>query len=75
MSNIRAAVPDMWFLSPGIGAQGGELELALKSGLRKDGKGMLINVSRSVARAAEGPGLAAAELRDQIVNIKREISR
>jgi orotidine 5'-phosphate decarboxylase subfamily 2 len=75
MSNIRAAVPDMWFLSPGIGAQGGELELALKSGLRKDGKGMLINVSRSVARATEGPGLAAAELRDQIVNIKREISR
>jgi orotidine 5'-phosphate decarboxylase subfamily 2 len=75
MSNIRAAVPDMWFLSPGIGAQGGELELALKSGLRKDGKGMLINVSRSVARAAEGPGLAAAKLRDQIVNIKREISR
>jgi orotidine 5'-phosphate decarboxylase subfamily 2 len=74
MSNIRASVPDMWFLSPGIGAQGGELELALKSGLRKDGKGMLINTSRSVARA-EKPGLAAAELRDQIVNIKREISR
>ncbi|MGZ9224598.1 MAG: orotidine-5'-phosphate decarboxylase [Anaerolineales bacterium] len=70
MSNIRAAVPDMWFLSPGIGAQGGELELALKSGLRKDGKGMLINVSRSIARA-EKPALAAAELRDQIVNIKR----
>jgi len=73
ISNIRASVPDMWFLSPGIGAQGGELELALKSGLRKDGKGMLINVSRSIARAAEGPGVAAAELRDQIVNIKREL--
>ena len=71
MSNIRASVPDMWFLSPGIGAQGGELELALKSGLRKDGKGMLINVSRSIARA-ENPGLAAAEMRDQILNIRRE---
>jgi len=74
MSNIRASVPEMWFLSPGIGAQGGELELALKSGLRKDGKGMLINVSRSVARAAEGPGIAVAELRDQIVNIKRQLN-
>jgi orotidine-5'-phosphate decarboxylase len=42
------------------------LELALKSGLRKDGKGMLINVSRSVARAQK-PGLAAAELRDEIL--------
>ena len=73
MSSIRASVPDMWFLAPGIGVQGGELELALKSGLGKDGKGMLINVSRSIARAAEGPGLAAAELRDQILLIKQEI--
>jgi orotidine 5'-phosphate decarboxylase subfamily 2 len=72
MSNIRAAAPDLWFLSPGIGAQGGDLETALKSGLRKDGKGMLINVSRSIARA-ENPGLAAAELRDEIVNIKRNL--
>jgi uridine monophosphate synthetase len=74
MSNIRAAVPDLWFLSPGIGAQGGELELALKSGLRKDGKGMLINVSRSIARA-EKPGLAAAELRDEILEIKRALAK
>jgi orotidine 5'-phosphate decarboxylase subfamily 2 len=73
MSNIRASAPDMWFLAPGIGAQGGELELALKSGLRKDGKGMLINVSRSIARA-EKPGVAAAELRDHILNIKRDMN-
>jgi len=72
MSNIRAAVPDMWFLAPGIGAQGGELELALKSGLRKDGKGMLINVSRSIARA-ERPGLAAAELRDAMLDIRSSV--
>ncbi|HLO13673.1 MAG TPA: orotidine-5'-phosphate decarboxylase [Anaerolineales bacterium] len=73
MSNIRASVPDMWFLAPGIGAQGGELELALKSGLRKDGKGLLINVSRSIARAAK-PSLAAAEMRDQILEIKRKMN-
>jgi orotidine 5'-phosphate decarboxylase subfamily 2 len=72
MSNIRASVPDLWFLAPGIGAQGGELELALKSGLRKDGKGMLINVSRSIARA-EKPGLAAAELRDSILESRRSL--
>jgi uridine monophosphate synthetase len=70
MSNIRASVPEMWFLAPGIGTQGGELELALNSGLRADGKGMLINVSRSIARAAAGPANAAAELRDQIVNLR-----
>ena len=70
MSNIRAAAPDLWFLAPGVGAQGGELESALKAGLRKDGKGLLINVSRSIARA-QNPRSAAAELRDQILDIKR----
>lgn len=73
MTNIRAAAPDLWFLSPGVGAQGGDLETALKSGLRKDGKGMLINVSRSIARA-ENPGLAAAELRDEIINLKYSLN-
>ena len=73
MSNIRASAPDLWFLSPGVGAQGAELETALKAGLRKDGKGMLIPVSRGISRA-EKPGLAAAELRDQILQIKTQIS-
>ncbi|HSB00284.1 MAG TPA: orotidine-5'-phosphate decarboxylase [Anaerolineales bacterium] len=72
LARVRAAAPDLWFLVPGIGAQGGELEPALKAGLRKDGKGMLINVSRSIARAAK-PGLAAAEMRDQILEIKRTL--
>lgn len=70
LERVRAAAPDMWFLAPGVGAQGGDLESALQAGLRTDGKGMLINVSRSIARA-EKPGLAAAELRDQILEIKR----
>jgi len=74
MSNIRAVAPDLWFLSPGVGAQGAELELALKSGLRKDGKGMLIPISRGISRA-EKPGLAAAEIRDQILSIRNQIGR
>ena len=74
LANIRAIAPDMWFLAPGIGAQGGELEAALTAGLRQDGKGMLLNVSRSIARA-EKPGLAAAELRDEILEIKRQLRR
>jgi len=72
LARVRGVAPEMWFLAPGIGAQGGDLEPALKAGLRKDGKGMLLPVSRSIARA-EKPGLAAAELRDQILQIKREL--
>jgi orotidine 5'-phosphate decarboxylase subfamily 2 len=74
MSDIRASVPDIWFLAPGVGVQGGELESALKAGLRKDGKGMLVNVSRAIARAAK-PGTAAAEMRDEILNIKGNLNR
>ncbi len=72
MEMIRAAAPDLWLLAPGVGAQGGELELALRSGLRADGKGLLLPVSRAIARA-ENPGKAAADLRDEIIRIKREI--
>ena len=72
MKRVRAAAPNLWFLSPGVGAQGGELESALKAGLRKDGKGVLLPISRAISRA-ENPGKAAAELRDEIVDIKRNI--
>ena len=69
LERVRAAAPDLWFLVPGVGSQGGDLEAALRAGLRADGKGLLINVSRSVARAPD-PAKAAADLRDAIVNVK-----
>lgn len=74
MKRVRAAAPDLWFLAPGVGAQGGDLEAALKAGLRKDGKGLLLPVSRKIGRAGK-PGLAAAELRDEILSIKSSLMR
>jgi uridine monophosphate synthetase len=73
MKRVRVVAPDLWFLAPGVGAQGGELEAALGAGLRKDGKGMLIPVSRAIARA-EKPGTAAAEFRDEILSIKSSLN-
>ena len=72
LKRVREAAPDLWFLAPGVGAQGGDLRIALEAGLRADGRGMLINVSRSIAKA-EKPGLAAAELRNEIINVKHEL--
>jgi uridine monophosphate synthetase len=69
LARVRKAAPETWFLVPGIGAQGGDLETALRSGLRKDGKGMLINVSRSISRASDVTR-AAAEMRDAMNEIK-----
>jgi hypothetical protein len=50
------------------------LESALKAGLRKDGKGILIPVSRAISRA-DKPGRAAAELRDSMLEIQASINR
>jgi uridine monophosphate synthetase len=65
LARVRAAAPDLWFLVPGIGAQGGNLKAALEAGLRADGLGLLINVSRSIARA-DDPRVEARNLRDEI---------
>ncbi len=65
LQRVRLLAPDLWFLSPGVGAQGGDLETALKAGLRPDGLGMLVPVSRLISRA-ENPARAAHELRNAI---------
>ncbi len=70
IAELRVLVHDLWFLIPGIGAQGGELNAAVASGLRGDGLGMLIAVSRSIGQSSDS-GKAARELRDQI-NSARE---
>jgi uridine monophosphate synthetase len=69
LARVRAIAPDLWILAPGVGAQGGDLVTALHAGLRADGKGMLIPVARGISRA-EDPAKAAAELRDDIINIQ-----
>jgi len=63
MAGIRSAAPAMWLLAPGVGAQGGDLRVALRAGMRPDGKGMLVNVSRAISREPD-PRKAAAEIRD-----------
>jgi uridine monophosphate synthetase len=74
LARVRAAAPDLWFLVPGVGTQGGDLETAIRSGLRPDGKGMLINISRGISHA-DNPARATAELRDEMMNIQYQVSR
>ena len=65
LKRVRAAAPDLWILAPGIGAQGGNLAEATSMGVRADGKGLLVPVSRGIARA-EDPKAAAETLRAQM---------
>ena len=68
LTRVRVAAPNLWILAPGVGAQGADLNAALRAGLRGDGMGMLVPVSRSIARA-EDPG---AEARKVVRAINRE---
>nr|BAF95080.1 orotidine-5'-monophosphate decarboxylase/orotate phosphoribosyltransferase fused protein [Neobodo saliens] len=70
MEKVRRAAPSLWFLVPGVGAQGGDLEASLRAGLRSDGSGMLINVSRAVFNAPD-PAAAARDLVDRINAIRQ----
>ncbi len=65
LAAVRRAAPERWILAPGVGAQGGDLRRALEAGLREDGLGLVVPVSRSLARA-EDPRVEAARLRDAI---------
>ncbi len=66
---IRQVAPRAWFLVPGIGAQGGDLEGTLRAGLREDGAGLIISSSRGIC-LAEDPRAAAQSLRDQINRVR-----
>ena len=68
LERVRELVPDLPFLVPGVGAQGGDAEAAIEHGLA-DGVG-LVNSSRGIIFAGEdmgagsGPDGRAAESRD-----------
>lgn len=53
LEQVRRLVPELWILAPGVGAQGGELSEALQAGLRKDGLGLLVPISRGISRSAD----------------------
>ena len=59
LKSIREAHPTLPLLIPGVGAQGGSLELAVRYGHTENGLAV-INVSRAVLYASSGPDFAAA---------------
>ena len=70
---LRTRHPEMHFLIPGVGAQGGEVEQTTRAGMNEHGRGFLVNSSRGIIYASSDPlyfereARSAAELlRDQI---------
>jgi orotidine-5'-phosphate decarboxylase len=74
MAELRAAHPNVTFLVPGIGAQGGDLQATLTAGLDAQGFGLLISASRSIIYAGGGAASsirAAAEELHAAINFER----
>ena len=72
LRGLRELCPDMPLLVPGVGAQGGDLEAAVRAGVDSRGRMALINSSRGIIYASRGAdyeqaaGEAARTLRDSI---------
>jgi orotidine-5'-phosphate decarboxylase len=79
LGRLREICPEMTFLVPGVGAQGGDLEASLRRGLDARGGGLVINVSRQVLYASPGPDFAAAArqaalaLRDEMRRLREAV--
>lgn len=52
LKQARAMAPEHFFLVPGVGAQGGDLQAVLQAGMTQDG-GLLINSSRGILYASK----------------------
>lgn len=78
LADIRSVAGEMPILVPGVGAQGGDLEKAVKGGTNNFKQPALINVSRSVLYASQEDNFAEAaraeveKLNDLINNFKSE---
>lgn len=73
MAEVRQLVgDDMWFLVPGLGAQGGNVAATVKAGINAAGAGMIINSSRDILYQSNEFDFAdkarqrATETRDEI---------
>ena len=72
IARVRSVAPDHWILAPGVGVQGGSLEAAVATGVRPDGAGLLLPVSRAIA-ASTDPATAVTDLAAMIDRARRFI--
>ena len=72
LAEVREIVGNMPFLVPGVGAQGGDVAQAVRSGQTAAGAGLVISSSRGILYASSGEDFVSAareatlKLRDQI---------
>ena len=71
---IRELCPDQLILAPGVGAQDGDIEAAVRALMDSRGGGVLVNASRGVLYASSGSDFAQAA-RDEAARLRDAINR
>jgi len=80
ISSIRMLAPDHFFLMPGVGAQGGDLDAISKVGMNEQ-CGLLVNSSRAIIYAsakedfAEAAGKESSKIQNQMDKLLFEYCR
>jgi orotidine-5'-phosphate decarboxylase len=72
LQEVRALLPDHFFLVPGVGAQGGDVDTVCRNAFNKEA-GVLINVSRGVIYAS-GDTSFAARAHEEAAKYQKEMS-
>jgi orotidine-5'-phosphate decarboxylase len=60
LERVRAIAPALPILLPGVGAQSGDVEAAVRAGLDADKSGLLVSSSRGITYASSGSDFAEA---------------
>lgn len=74
LKTIRSIATDLPILLPGVGAQGGETRALVQNGLDSNGSGILVNSSRGVLYASNGPDFPDAA-RSSAENLRKTLNQ
>lgn len=74
MALLRQSYPDILFLVPGVGAQGGDVEKTVRSGINTRKEGAIISSSRHILYAGKGKDFATAA-RKVAYTLKEQINK
>jgi orotidine-5'-phosphate decarboxylase len=66
LARVRALCPDMPILIPGVGVQGGDVEVAVRNGTDANGRRAIISSSRQVIYASKSADFAEAARREAL---------
>jgi orotidine-5'-phosphate decarboxylase len=70
---VRRVAPDAPILLPGVGAQAGDLERSVQAGLDAEGRGTIVNASRSILYASASANWQSAA-RTEAENLRSAIN-